>query len=265
MTSPRPRTFRGAVGLLTAASVLLLSASSFPAGQVSRESRLARLPRVLLWAWERPVRFPALPASVGVAYLAGTLVLSHDEVIERPRLQPLVVATSTRVAAVVRIEVDTKRRPALTHAQVGKAADRILALSGRPRVMALQIDFDATSRERPFYAALLARLRRVMPADWPLSITALASWCMGDPWIREVPVDEAIPMLFRMGADGGAVRSKLDAGQDFSLAVCRSSLGVSLDEPTGQGPSDRRRYVFNAKTWNERAVAQALALAAPAR
>ena len=135
----------------------------------------------------------------------------------------------------------------------------------RPRVMALQIDFDATSRERPFYGALLAQLRRLMPADWPLSITALASWCLGDPWIRDVPVDEAIPMLFRMGADGGAVRSRLDAGQDFSLAVCRASLGVSLDEPAGRLPSDRRRYVFNPTTWNERAVAQALRLAASVR
>jgi len=78
-------------------------------------------------------------------------------------------------------------------------------------------------------------------------------------------VDEAIPMLFRMGADGGAVRSRLDAGQDFSLAVCRASLGVSLDEPAGRLPSDRRRYVFNPKAWNERAVARALELAAPVR
>lgn len=265
MTAFRLPSSLAAMGLVAAASVLSLSASSHPPGQPSRDWRLARLPRVLLWAWERPVRFPALPSTVGVAYLAGTLVLAHDDVIERPRLQPLVVSPSTRMAAVVRIEVDERRRPPLTDAQAHRAAERILTLASRPRVIALQIDFDATSRERPFYAALLARLRRLMPADWPLSITALASWCLGDPWIRDVPVDEAIPMLFRMGADGGAVRSRLDAGQDFSLAVCRASLGVSLDEPAGRLPSDRRRYVFNPKAWNERAVAQALELAAPVR
>lgn len=254
-----------AVGVFTAASLLLSSASSPQTGQSSREGRLARLPRVLLWAWERPERFPPLPPSVGIAYLASTLILSRDDVIARPRLQPLVVSPSTPLAAVVRIEVDPRHAPALSDGQSQRAADRILALTSRPRVVALQIDFDARTRERPFYATLLARLRRLMPPDWPLSITALASWCLGDPWIRDVPVDEAVPMLFRMGPDGRAVRARLGAGQDFSLAACRSSLGVSLDEPPGHVPADRRQYVFSPTTWNERAVAEALRLVAPVR
>ena len=232
---------------------------------MARDSRLAQLPRVLLWAWERPIRFSALPPSVGIAYLAGTLVLSDHEGAARPRFQPLVIPSSAPVVAVVRVEIDAKRGPTLTDQQAQWAAESVLALASRPRVIALQVDFDATSGERCFYSTMLARLRRVIPARWPLSITALASWCMGDPWIRDLPIDEAVPMLFRMGPDSRGVRARLDAGQDFSLDVCRTSLGLSLDEPLARVPQGRRRYVFSADGWNEHSIAQALRLSEPAR
>ena len=83
------------------------------------------------------------------------------------------------------------------------ALDAIASLIVRtitlPRVRGVQIDFDATLSERDAYRALIHDVRKRLGPATPLSITALASWCIGDDWLNGLPVDEAIPMLFRMG------------------------------------------------------------------
>ena len=89
-----------------------------------------------------------------------------------------------------------------------------------------------------------------MPATIGLSITSLASWCLQDDWIADLPLDEAVPMLYRMGADGRTVRAHLESGKDFRPALCRRSLGVSTDEPPLRIPKDRRVYVFHPGGWS---------------
>ena len=91
-------------------------------------------------------------------------------------------------------------------------------------VLALQIDFDARQSERLWYAALLRELRQAIPASLPLTITALESWCEEDGWIRNLPVADATPMLFRMGPEDRR------SPTDFPAKVCRASIGVSTDE-----------------------------------
>src|ERR1700744_1432846 len=61
------------------------------------------MPQRVLWAWEEPEDLRALPATVGVAYLAETILLS-DHVAVLPRRQPLAPAPGAPVMAVVRIE-----------------------------------------------------------------------------------------------------------------------------------------------------------------
>ncbi len=114
----------------------------------------------------------------------------------------------------------------------------------------LQIDFDAATSERAFYRALLFDIRRAIDAR--LTITALASWCIGDRWIRDLPIDDAIPMLFRMGNDARAIRARLARGEDFVEPRCRASIGVALDEPL-TFPHARRVWVFHSKPWTEAA------------
>jgi hypothetical protein len=133
-------------------------------------------------------------------------------------------------------------------AHLASAVDAILKTSRARQVVAVQIDYDATSGERPFYRQLLADLRRRLPSNVPLSITALASWCVGDRWIRGLPVDEIVPMLFRMGPDGprfAAIASRPEA----AAPECRAAIGTSLDEPLAVHRGGRRWYVFNADGW----------------
>ncbi|HKP86368.1 MAG TPA: DUF3142 domain-containing protein [Blastocatellia bacterium] len=212
-------------------------------------------PGLILWAWERPEDLSfADPREVGVAFLARTIHLREDKTILRPRLQPLSVAHGTKLIAVARIESDRARPPALSAEQRARVVQAVIELARPETVAAIQIDFDALVSEREFYRDLLTDLRRELPPPVKLSITALASWCMGDNWLEGLPIDEAVPMLFRMGVGHPGVMARLEAGTDFSAALARHSLGISTDEPITALPAGRRVYVFNPRAWSEQSA-----------
>jgi len=270
--------------------------------------RAASLPNVTFWAWERPedLRFVNQP-SEGVAFLGKTLYLRPSDntrleflpqsVFVRPRFQPLRVAPHAFLTAVVRIETSRSSAPnefyksaaveqhpsravsenqqspmpfdPPTSATLARAAAEISSLQNLPGVRAIQIDFDATVSERPFYSALLSAVRRNLPSTMPLSITALASWCIGDLWLENLPpgtIDEAVPMLFRLGPDAADVITFLHSGKEFPVASCRGSLGLSTDERLsndllsgrfpGASPTWRRKriYVFSRRAQTQTAV-----------
>ena len=238
---------------------LLVSWLSFsPAGAVGeRAEPSGSLPRLMLWAWERPTDLQSLAPDVGVAFLAQTLIVRNDAVEATPRRHPLLVSPHTPLMAVTRIEshdADALRRgqPGLVESMVSAIA----ATSSLPRVRGVQIDFDAAESEREFYRALVLAVRQALSPEMPLSITALASWCSQDRWMTGLPVDEAVPMLFRMGPVhtpyAGLARSPSTAASE-----CRGALGTSLDEPLHVRAAGRRLYVFNAAPWTPASVAQA--------
>jgi hypothetical protein len=168
----------------------------------SPSSRFSKLPPTILWAWERPEKLDYLdPQKTGVAFLARTIYLRAGGVFGRPRLQPLSVPDCAQVIAVVRIESDRSSPPALSPQQINDVALEISKLGSLPNVVMVQIDFDARATERAFYRSLLTALRARLPQSTLLSITALASWCKGDNWLDDLPIDEAVPMLFRMGVE----------------------------------------------------------------
>lgn len=220
-----------------------------------RAKPLEALPPVIVWAWERPedLRF-VNPQETGVAYLAKTITLRGDKVVVRPRLQPLQLAPGTKVVAVVRIETDRTQVPSLSSAQLQQTAREIRDSSGSSVV---QIDFDATVSERNFYRELLRAVRHDLPGSVSLSITALASWCAGDDWLHDLPIDEAVPMLFRLGVDESRFQRRLETGQTFESRRCRNAAGVSTDEPV-KTPAVDRLYIFNPKPWSKDSYAYAM-------
>lgn len=214
-------------------------------------ARLSALPPIILWAWERPEQLGFIdPKRVGVAFLSQTLYLRGDRVVVQPRRQPLNLPESTSLIAVTRIEPDRSERPSLSSEQISQAVAKIAELARSPQVVAVQVDFDATRSQRTFYHALLLALRHDLPTSTGLSITALASWCQGDDWLSDLPLDEAVPMLFRMGLERKQILSQLAAGVDFNSRLCRSSSGISTDEPLAYVPRGARLYVFNPKPWS---------------
>jgi hypothetical protein len=212
---------------------------------------LPGVPRLVLWAWERPEHLPFLDPNVaGVAFLARTIRWQDGRMESRPRLQPLSVPPETRIIAVVRLESGGGAKPDVAIVARGAAG-----AAAFPNVRALQVDFDAKQSERQWYRDMLARLRGLLPSAVPLEITALASWCQSDDWMNGLPVADAVPMLFRMGA------GEEYAGSDFRGTLCRESIGLSTDESPAAIPRGRRLFLFHPRPWTEETYRGALQLA----
>ena len=250
-----------AARLVLAATLLLSLLASFDTPRAAptrpratHPRAMDRLPRLVLWAWERPVDLRALSPDIGVAFLAQTVTATARAHIALARRQPLLVSPLTPLIAVTRIEIPGGEGSA----PVDEIARAIASTAGLPRVAAVQIDFDATLSQRSMYRRLLHAVRRDLPPAMPLSITALASWCMQDNWLDDLPIDEAVPMLFRMGpAEDTGPRPRLRA------PACDGAVGTSLDEPLRASVARRRVYVFNAQPWTATTVTAARIRATP--
>ncbi len=158
--------------LLAIATIAIRSRQRLPsapelASPAIRDAALATLPPVMLWAWERPEKLDFIdPKKIGVAFLAKTIFLRADNVVSKPRLQPLTVREGTRMVAVVRIESDRRDTPQLSTQQLERAAAEVTALARLPNLTAIQIDFDATLSERDFYQRLLAQVSDFYTQRW---------------------------------------------------------------------------------------------------
>lgn len=213
--------------------------------------RMAHLPRVTLWAWERREDLRGIDVNrVAVATLDQTVTIGLT-VGSEPRRNPVLLPAGVTRGGLVRIgvvRIEAGRDAVLNAANRDAAVAAILMTAREPEIAALQIDFDATQSQRAFYRSLLEQVRARMPAGLPLSITALASWCSRDRWLGEVPIDEAVPMMFRMEPDRR--KGPADA-EDFRIRepLCAGAVGVSTTEAWPEDIAGRRVYVFSDNGW----------------
>ncbi len=211
----------------------------------------SQVPTRVLWAWEEPEDLHTLSPWIGVAYLAETDILT-DHIAVLPRRQPLWPASGAPLIAVVRIET----RPGFADTPQLRAAlaNHLAPYDLQRNVRALQLDFDATQSQRDFYRGVLEALRPQLPRSLPLSITALVSWCGPHSWLRSLPIDEAVPMEFRMGGPRAlAFAASRHLHCPITEPLCRTSLGLSTDEPwpasiSSLNPSTRV-YLFAPRPW----------------
>ncbi|MBS1957810.1 MAG: DUF3142 domain-containing protein [Cyanobacteria bacterium SZAS-4] len=220
------------------------------------------LPRKVLWAWKRAEDLSGInPHEFGVAYLACHILLSEDKVEWQSRNQPLKVPPNTVVVPTVRIDVDHRKKTALSAKQVMETTRLILKAARAPHAAQVQIDFDALETERDFYRALLKNLRQNLPEKMPISITALASWCLFDNWIKDLPIDESVPMMFSLGRERDKVLLYFRSHRDFLDERAKRSLGLSLED-TGVNElmipiTEKRKipvriYVFTKTAWTDK-------------
>lgn len=210
-------------------------------------------PRLMLWAWGTPEDLRTLdPARAGVAYLSRELLLGALPQV-RLRRQPLLLPPNAYRMAVVRIETAPEFKE--EDSKVPALAAEILKAAAEPGVRGLEIDFDAHVSERPFYVSLLRAVRDGLPKDMPLSITALTSWCGEGSWLHGLPVQEAVPMFFRMG---GPAATRATAPRDFSgirEPLCTGSAGIATDEAWPALDARQRVYVFHPGSWRAEDIA----------
>ncbi|HEY9249997.1 MAG TPA: hypothetical protein VIO38_12735, partial [Rariglobus sp.] len=179
------------------------------------------------FAGDRPEDLRFLdPKVAGVAYIATTVILGTTGISFHGRLDPLDYPQGAAVMPVVRIEARAETLP---------PRENVIPylLPAAEGAHALQIDFDPGDSQRYWYFGLLADLRRALPADKRLSVAVRPEWCAPGGWIEGLPVDEAVPLLFR------------GAGE-IALPVCQSSAGVWGSEAA---PRVTRLYRFHPLPW----------------
>ena len=217
-----------------------------------RPSRLTPFPQLTLWAWERREDLHALNTRrFAVAYLDRTLTIGLT-VEDQPRHNAVIFPSSAVRMPVVRIE--TGPASVLNSFNRDDLVRGLLHAADKPGIAALQIDFDASRSQREFYRDLLVNLRSRLPASIPVSITALASWCGYDDWLRGLPIDEAVPMMFRMEPDR---RRTPPTADDFRIRepLCQSAIGVSTSEPWPSRFDGKRIYIFPDNGWRIDSIA----------
>lgn len=209
-------------------------------------------PSVVLWAWERPEDLRFLPGAVGVASLEATVDLTPAGARVAPRRQSLLLRPAQWRIAVVRVQ-SRPRGQALTAEARATVLDVVLRAARREGVRGVQIDYDAPRSQRDAYRALWTSVRAALGASRWLSMTALASWCVGDAWLDDaaMPVDEVVPMVFTMGRGGAPVLDALRARREMPSRACRGSVGWAVGEPVVSLRNVTRTYVFNPSPWRE--------------
>ncbi|AIY42509.1 hypothetical protein LT85_3351 [Collimonas arenae] len=255
----------------------------------TRQAALAALPPLMLWVWERPDDASAwlgnnarqskpVEASdasgtslqaqrIGVAVLDTTVLLRDGSATVRRRQQPLRLppewyaakGLQPKAPVVTIVHIDMARgahKPALNNNQKQLIVKAVVAAATRSPSQVVQLDFEVMHSQKPFLADVIQRSRKALPDNVALSITALASWCVGDAWLADLPVDEIVPMAFRMATDGKRMREILDQDGRLPRPECQSSLGLSLDEqPWPNKLRSQRLYLFNRDAWSATSMA----------
>jgi hypothetical protein len=209
-------------------------------------------PRLVLWAWERPEDLRFAGPDVEVAAQTGFVALRGEGVWSRGRRFPLKAAPGQPTTAVVHVQIEGHEPLAWTPDQRRAAARAVLAYARQPWARRVQVDFEVRRSQRQVLLDLLADVRAGLPRGTILSMTALASWCETEDWLSAAPVDEIVPMLFRMGPPGEAIRERLAEGRDFTNPRCREAVAISADTPLPRLPSGRRIYLFSPRSWSAR-------------
>lgn len=265
----RPIPWRLAAACALASAVLAVAATfahamyrqaAKDAGQpVSRVAVTASLAGGVAWVWPQsngPLAAPGTSAPYReAAVLLDALVLRAHGVERGGRTAPLQLAGGTRVVPVLHIESAADAPDTFTPTQreaILSAVRRHTEFAARAGL--LQIDFEAPARQRTAYRDLIASVRRQLPAGVRLSVTALAHWCTQGDWLDTLPVDEVVPMLYRLGPRADHWRSAFMQPDNPALARhCRGpALGFATNDPPPAALLARatRPYWFDESAWS---------------
>ena len=221
---------------LAAVALVLVSGWAGLIGKILYLPWGTNVPETTVWAWERNEDLTFLdPKTTNVAFYAGTIRLRDDHVEFVPRIQKLDLGEEIRRYPVVRIH-DMSSGNGLNSENIEQVVSILkevfrMFIHRIPRTAVFRSIMMRLVPERQGYLALLKRVRKELPKGTHIAVTALASWCLGDRWLPKSDIDEAVVMLFSMGAGKRDVvrlleKQRLSAGEGIP-----TSIGVATNEP----------------------------------
>ncbi|MBK6742596.1 MAG: hypothetical protein IPG66_06285 [Hydrogenophilales bacterium] len=228
------------LGIICAAGLLI----ALPVQEAALNQRL------VLWAWERHEDLSFLGrGEAAIAPVVVTVTLAGTTATTTWRRERMQFASGAEILPVIHVEAfDRLRSPVLNTEQKIVLTDTIIEVASRYPARVVQLDFEARPSQRAFYKAVLNDVRQ-RDTHIRLSLTALASWCVGDRWLQDLTVEEIVPMLFRMGRDGTRIRDGYQRTGSLPAKECNDSVGLATDEWMPTSVSARRIYLFSPRPW----------------
>src|SRR3989338_408125 len=213
---------------------------------------------IYLYAWERPESFSFLGknSNVTVVFYAGDVVTKDGKATVTPRRNSLFIPTGIKSFPLIRI--DSFDSPSNLVANIDKISDFIVNIC-EPYEEG-QLDFEARTSEYDFYLGLMDKIRAALP-DKKVSVTALASWCSGKGLLDDLYTQVAVPMLYRMGRDGTAIKNGEVGYWFLSNSKCNDSIALSIDEldfDHSRYSNGKSIHFFNPRPLNEDSYKKAL-------
>lgn len=210
---------------------------------------------LVLWVWERPENLYFMKKEkVTYAYLAGTITKTDTGLTLYFRQQPLRIPDDSTTVATIRIE-DKAKETTFGDSDIQEISDFVVSACLKDRKnISCQIDFDAGQSQIDFYKKLILAVRSKLPEGVKLSLTALLSWCIdNDPWFDNLPLDEIVPMFFRLGKDSNIYWQKISQEDLILNPLCQKSIGISTDEqlPGKKYLKNKEIYIFNNDYWDK--------------
>jgi hypothetical protein len=202
------------------------------------------------WLWDE-ARLPPW-STHEAAVLQRHILLTGDSQLTRPRMRWPVMPAATEITPVLHVEVSTVNPPVDIEASRAMIVGALLDAAAVSSSGWVQLDMEARPSQRDFYRSLVRQLRNELPSRIKLSVTALAWWCRSPAWLDGLAADEVVPMFFRMGRDGAAMRTLLEQSPATLHASCRAgSAGFSPQEPFARQVVERYRktYWFDRHAW----------------
>lgn len=245
------------LGVVFAAGALVARSRTASVAQAPASSSevAASLAQGVAWIWPDSNGPRPSAGFREAAVLVESLVLRAQGVERASRTQPLLLPPNVRIVPVLHVEAAADAPSTFTPAQ----RDAIVAAAKRHVELAvagaglLQLDFEAPARQREAYRELVATLRQALPPEVRLGVTALAHWCTQGDWLDRLPVDEVVPMLYRLGANPEEWRGRFVRNDATLARRCRGpALGFATNDPPPRALLARatRPYWFDESAWS---------------
>ena len=227
------------------ALAFLLLLAYFWIGNSSSSGTTSATPDYYLWAWRRAEDLSFIESgSAHAAIWTATIFIEDGRMSVERRTVPVTYPADIDIVAVTRLEI----RGVYGVEMAMSVAAAILETGAPFRPVEYQVDFDTLFSQRSFYRLLLLELRNII-GDAELSITALASWCLFDNWIAGLPIDSAVPMVYRLGNRRESIVTRLRAERAFMEPICAGNVGYSADEPAVWLRDLERVFLFHPLPW----------------